>query len=155
MTKQILLVAVLLLSALGASAQNKVFNKYSDMKGVDCVSINESMLDIGAAVLGEMIEDENSPVVTKLQKMVVVVTSDKAARKKLNSDIKSLAKKGGYEDIMSGSSDGARYAFLFNEKSSPRELVIYANDGKKATAIVALGSFNKKEVVESLESMDE
>lgn len=150
-TKQILTVAVLLFAVLTANAQNKAFTKYSDMKGVDYMIINESMLDVGAAVLNEMIEDENSPLVTKMQKMLIITTSDKGAKKKLAADVKSLS-SGDYEDLMTGSSDGSKYSFLFNEKSTPREFVIYVNDGKDATVMVIMGNFTKDEI---LDSMDE
>lgn len=146
--KQILLVAVLLFSVIGASAQNKVFTKYSDMKGVDYMSLNESMMDVGAAMMGELVGNDDSPVAKKLQKMLIITTTEKSPKKKIESDMKALAKDRDYDDLMTGSSEGSKYSFLFNGKSSPKEFVIYVNDGKEATVMVIMGNFTKDEILD-------
>lgn len=144
-TKQILLAAVLIFAALGAKAQNKVFEKYFDMKGVESVTIGKSM--IADAI------DAN--LAKRFDKLYVINFTSKDAKKKIAADIKALSNNKDYEVLMSGSEGSSRYDFLFNAKSSPTEFIISASDGKEHIVMLFLGDFTEDDLESLVNLMDD
>ena len=58
--KKILLVAVITLWSIAAQAQNKIFEKYAKMEGVEYVCINKAMFSAGLSIAtaGQVVVDE-------------------------------------------------------------------------------------------------
>ena len=106
--KRILLVAVIALCGIAAQAQNKIFEKYAKMEGVEYVCINQAMFSAGLSIAtgGQVVVDEANTQGTDLSKL-------------------KLAKDKDYELLMqSHSADGNDATFLHNEKANPNEFII-------------------------------
>ena len=130
--KRILLVAVIALCGIAAQAQNKIFEKYAKMEGVEYVCINKAMFSAGLslATAGQVVFDSIDTKGTDLEKFdnfnrMIIITAKGDKKQVLYNDIQKLAKDKDYELLMqSHSADGNDATFLHNEKATPNEFVI-------------------------------
>ncbi|MBQ4395119.1 MAG: DUF4252 domain-containing protein [Paludibacteraceae bacterium] len=130
--KKILLVAVITLWSFAAQAQNKIFEKYAKMEGVEYVCINKAMFSAGLSIAtaGQVVVDETSTQGTDLSKFanynrMLIITAKGDKKQQLYDDIQKLAKETDYEVLMqSHSADGNDATFLHNEKANPNEFII-------------------------------
>ncbi len=130
--KKILLVAVITLWSFAAQAQNKIFEKYAKMEGVEYVCINKAMFSAGLSIAtaGQVVVDETSTQGTDLSKFanynrMLIITAKGDKKQQLYDDIQKLAKETDYEVLMqSHSADGNDATFLHNEKANPIEFII-------------------------------
>ena len=130
--KKILLVAVITLWSIAAQAQNKIFEKYAKMEGVEYVCINKAMFSAGLSIAtaGQVVVDETSTQGTDLSKFanynrMLIITAKGDKKQQLYDDIQKLAKETDYEVLMqSHSADGNDATFLHNEKANPIEFII-------------------------------
>ena len=119
--KRILLVAVIALCGIAAQAQNKIFEKYAKMEGVEYVCINQAMFSAGLSIAtgGQVVVDEANTQGTDLSKFA------NYNRMIIINDIQKLAKDKDYELLMqSHSADGNDATFLHNENADPNEFII-------------------------------
>ena len=130
--KKILLVAVITLWSFAAQAQNKIFQKYAKMEGVEYVCINKAMFSAGLSIAtaGQVVVDETNTKGTDLSKFanynrMLIITAKGDKKQQLYDDIQKLAKETDYEVLMqSHSADGNDATFLHNEKANPNEFII-------------------------------
>lgn len=130
--KRILLVAVIALCGIAAQAQNKIFEKYAKMEGVEYVCINQAMFSAGLSIAtgGQVVVDEANTQGTDLRKFanynrMIIITAKGDKKQVLYNDIQKLAKDKDYELLMqSHSADGNDATFLHNEKANPNEFII-------------------------------
>ena len=130
--KRILLVAVIALCGIAAQAQNKTFEKYAKMEGVEYVCINKAMFSAGLslATAGQVVFDSIDTKGTDLEKFanfnrMIIITAKGDKKQQLYNDIQKLAKDKDYELLMqSHSADGNDATFLHNEKATPNEFII-------------------------------
>lgn len=130
--KRILLVAVIALCGIAAQAQNKIFEKYAKMEGVEYVCINQAMFSAGLSIAtgGQVVVDEANTQGTDLSKFanynrMIIITAKGDKKQVLYNDIQKLAKDKDYELLMqSHSADGNDATFLHNEKAYPNEFII-------------------------------
>ena len=121
--KKVLLVAVIALCGIAAQAQNKIFEKYAKMEGVEYVCINKAMFSAGLSIAtaGQVVVDEANTQGTDLSKFanynrMLIITL---------GDIQKLEKEKDYEVLMqSHSADGNDATFLYNENANPNEFII-------------------------------
>ena len=68
--KKMLLIAVIALCGIAAQAQNKIFEKYAQMEGVEYVCINKAMFSAGLSIAtgGQVVVDEANTQGTDLSK---------------------------------------------------------------------------------------
>ena len=134
--KKILLVAVITLWSFAAQAQNKIFEKYAKMEGVEYVCINKAMFSAGLSIAtaGQVVVDETNTQGTDLSKFanynrMLIITAKGEKKQQLYDDIQKLAKETDYEVLMqSHSADGNDATFLHNEKANPNEFIIREED---------------------------
>ena len=81
--KRILLVAVIALCGIAAQAQNKIFEKYAKMEGVEYVCINKAMFSAGLslATAGQVVFDSINTKGTDLEKFanfnrMIIITAE-------------------------------------------------------------------------------
>ncbi len=130
--KRILLVAVIALCGFAAQAQNKIFEKYAKMEGVEYVCINQAMFSAGLSIAtaGQVVVDETDTQGIDLSKFanynrMLIITAKDDKKQLLNNDIQKLAKGKDYEVLMqSHSADGDNATFLYNETVAPHEFII-------------------------------
>ena len=144
--KRIFLLAAIAICGITAQAQNKIFSKYSDMKGVEYVCINKSLFSAGLAIAtaGQVIVDNADTEGSDLSKLtnfnrMLIITAKDSKKAELYADIQKLAKDKDYEVMMeSHSADGNNAIFLHNEQSSPSEFIICNTSPEDCSVVVFL-----------------
>ena len=129
MMKRILLVAAIALCGIAAQAQNKVFEKYAKMEGVEYVCINKSLISSGLSFLaggGQVTYDSLAVNGTDLGEFanfnrMIIITAKGDKKQQLSKDIQKLSKEKGYEILMESHSNGNDDAIFL---SSDTEFII-------------------------------
>ena len=143
--KKILLVAVITLWSIAAQAQNKIFEKYAKMEGVEYVCINKAMFSAGLSIAtaGQVVVDEANTQGTDLSKFanynrMLIITAKDDKKQQLLGDIQKLEKEKDYEVLMqSHSADGNDATFLYNENANPNEF-IFCNIREEDCSVVVV-----------------
>ena len=149
--KRIVLTIVIAAMTLGAQAQNKIYQKYADMKDVEYVSLGSVLLNLAQGITNISGDEMLSKIdISKLDKMLIITTESKTVVEKyLDKDIATL-QKSGYEVVLSSNSDGEKNLMLYNGNISPSEFIIYSReekDGKvEADLLVIVGKINKQDL---------
>ena len=129
MMKRILLVAVIALCGIAAQAQNKIFEKYAKMEGVEYVCINKSLISSGLSFLaggGQVTYDSLAVNGTDLGEFanfnrMLIITAKGDKKQQLSKDIQKLSKEKGYEILMESHSNSNDDAIFL---SSNTEFII-------------------------------
>ncbi len=139
--KRILLVAVIALCGIAAQAQNKVFEKYAKMEGVEYVCINKAMFTAGLslATAGQVVFDSLNTKGTDLEKFanfnrMIIITAEGDKKQLLSKDIQKLSKEKDYEILMESHSNGNDDAIFL---SSNTEFII-CNISEEDCSVVIL-----------------
>ena len=127
--KRILLVAVIALCGIAAQAQNKIFEKYAKMEGVEYVCINKSLISSGLSFLaggGQVTYDSLAVNGTDLGEFanfnrMLIITAKGDKKQLLSKDIQKLSKEKGYEILMESHSNSNDDAIFL---SSDTEFII-------------------------------
>ena len=127
--KRILLVAVIALCGIAAQAQNKIFEKYAKMEGVEYVCINKSLISSGLSFLaggGQVTYDSlavNGTFANFNRMLIITAKGDKMQT--LYNDMMRLTKQKDYEILIeSHSADNDDAVIFSNTKSDPNEFII-------------------------------
>ena len=147
--KKMLLIAVIALCGIAAQAQNKIFEKYAQMEGVEYVCINKAMFSAGLslATAGQVVFDSIETKGTDLEKfanfnrmLIITATGDKM--KGLYDDMIKLTKQKDYEILIESHSANNDDAVIFsNSKVDPQEFIICnlgTQDHKPACFVVVI-----------------
>lgn len=130
--KRILLVAAITLCGIAAQAQNKIFEKYAKMEGVEYVCINKAMFSAGLslATAGQVVFDSIDTKGTDLEKFanfnrMIIITAKGDKMKGLYDDMMKLTKQKDYEILIESHSANNDDAVIFsNSKADPQEFII-------------------------------
>jgi len=151
MKKKIYLLLTLVIIALSsvatpATAQNRVFEKYSDMDDVEYICITKSMLKLISPLDGNIsINGVNIKGVTDNIKILVIISSsDAKACKQMKEDFRQLKSDSNYEVLMYVKDNDNRITTLFNEKAKEKELVMYIDEDDEQTYIVLCGNLTEE-----------
>ena len=140
--KRILLVAVIALCGIAAQAQNKIFEKYAKMEGVEYVCINKAMFSAGLslATAGQVVFDSIDTKGTDLEKFakfnrMIIITAKGDKKQQLSKDIQKLSKEKGYEILMESHSNGNDDAIFL---SSDTEFIICNTREEDCSVVILL-----------------
>ena len=140
--KRILLVAVIALCGIAAQAQNKIFEKYAKMEGVEYVCINQAMFSAGLSIAtgGQVVVDEANTQGTDLSKFanynrMIIITAKGDKKQQLSKDIQKLSKEKGYEILMESHSNGNDDAIFL---SSDTEFIICNTREEDCSVVILL-----------------
>jgi hypothetical protein len=131
--KRILLVAVIALCGIAAQAQNKIFEKYAKMEGVEYVCINKSLISSGLSFLaggGQVTYDSLAVNGTDLGEFanfnrMLIITAKGDKKHTLYDDMMRLTKQKDYEILIeSHSADNDDAVIFSNTKFDPNEFII-------------------------------
>ncbi|MCR5394968.1 MAG: DUF4252 domain-containing protein [Bacteroidales bacterium] len=134
-------------------AQNKVFEKYSEMENgnVEYICITRSMLKLMGA--GSSISKKisvNGVNITGLSdaiKVLIIINSgDKKVCQQMAKDFKTLKADPNYELLMMVRDDFDKVSTLFNNTGKDKELVMYIDDSIDQTFIVLTGQLDEEMV---------
>lgn len=159
--KRIIILAVLLLSATIASAQEgkNIYNKYSGGEGVSAVYISPSMFKIIGKLPDLEIEtaDGNSmniaPLISSFQGFYMLDISNPIKISAINHDVASMISKGRYELMMEVKDEGETVQIYTcgNEKII-ESFVFFASDGYSVQLICIDGEMNRSDIEELIAS---
>ena len=144
--KKILLVAVIALCGIAAQAQNKVFEKYAKMEGVEYVCINKAMFSAGLslATAGQVVFDSINTKGTDLEKFanfnrMIIITAKGDKMQTLYNDMMRLTKQKDYEILIeSHSADNDDAVIFSNTISDPNEFIICDISEEDCSVVILL-----------------
>ena len=150
--KRIIILAILLLSAAIASAQEgrNVYNKYSGGKGVSAVYISPSMFKIIGQLPDlevETAEGESmnlAPLISSFKGFYMLDISNPATISAIDKDVASMISKGRYELMMEVKDEGeALHIYTSGNEKLIESFVFIASDGDTLQFICIDGEMNR------------
>lgn len=146
----LVMLALTIGAMLPASAQNIIFEKYSDMNDVEYICITKSMLKL-MSLGGEVnINGVNVKGVTDAIKILVIVNSDnEQVCQQMKSDFNKIKSDSNYEMLMMVKNNEEKIYTFFNEHTKDKELIMYIGGSDSQTFIVMTGALTK-EIVNKL-----
>lgn len=156
--KKLLFFIVMLGISSSAMSANKVFNKYSDMKDVEYMSLNLAVMRSSDGDMKESLEQMGiddaeglmvSDFFNRTDEMVMIIAKNKAVSK-LMKDINSL--RSSYTEVMSIKNEGISYLCLYGDAGVKHEAIcaVYEKDSKgaliSAIAFVTFGDLTMADV---------
>ena len=150
--KRILLLAVLLLSALTASAQSgkSLYQKYSDAENVSAVYISPAMFRLIGKIPDMEIGENNvnlAPLIRSLSGLYIINSENTQINDKLVSEVNRFINSGKYELLMESKDAGevVRMYTVGTEKVV-NSFVMVASQGSEATFICLDGQMDRQEL---------
>ena len=150
--KRILLLAVLLLSALTASAQSgkSLYQKYSDAENVSAVYISPAMFRLIGKIPDMEIGENNvnlAPLIRSLSGLYIINSENTHINDKLVSEVNRFINSGKYELLMESKDAGevVRMYTVGTEKVV-NSFVMVASQGSEATFICLDGQMDRQEL---------
>lgn len=152
--KKLYFIAILLLAAVGAYAQDgkNIYNRYSDSKGVSAVYISPAMFRLIGKIPELNVESEGgnvdlAPLIRTLDGFYMLDISEKAIIDEVASQVDQMVKKGRYEILMEVKDEGenVRMYTVGNDKTI-ESLVFIAKDDSSVQFICIDGTMNRSDV---------
>ena len=144
--KRILLLAAIALCGIAAQAQNKIFEKYATMQGVEYVCINKAMFGLGTKMISVAGGGEDLSKLGSLDKMLIISSDSDGGKKQIDEDIRTLSTDKDYEVLMTSHSSGGDNMFIFTNKRKPHELIIGTIGKDDSSMVVVVGDFSKEDI---------
>lgn len=153
--KRIIILAVVLLSATIASAQEgkNVYNKYSGNEGVSAVYISPSMFKIiGKLPDLEMTTDDGNsmnlaPLISSFQGFYMLDISNKTIASAIKQDVASMVSKGKYELMMEMKDKGETLqVYTSGNEKVIQNFVFIASNGDTAQFISIEGEMKRSDI---------
>ena len=150
--KRIIILAILLLSATIASAQEgkNIYNKYSGGKGVSAVYISPSMFKIIGKLPDlevETAEGESmnlAPLISSFKGFYMLDISNPATISAIDKDVASMISKGRYELMVEVKDEGeALHIYTSGNEKLIESFVFIASDGDTLQFICIDGEMNR------------
>ena len=150
--KRILILAVLLLSALTASAQSgkSIYQKYSDAEGVSAVYISPAMFRLIGKIPDLEVGENHvnlAPLIRSLSGLYIINSENARVNEKLSSEVSRFISNGRYELLME-SKDGGEVVRMYTVGTEKvvNSFVMIAADGPEATFICLDGQMDRQEL---------
>ena len=150
--KRIILLAVLLLSALAASAQSgkSIYQKYSDAEGVSAVYISPAMFRLIGKIPDLEVGENHvnlAPLIRSLSGLYIISSENGRVNEKLSSEVSRFISNGRYELLMEAKDAGevVRMYTVGTEKIV-NSFVMVAAEGPETTFICLAGQIVRQEL---------
>lgn len=153
--KRIIILAILLLSATIASAQEgkNIYNRYSGGKGVSAVYISPSMFKIIGKLPDLEIKtaDGNSmdlaPLISTFQGFYMLDISNATTIAAINQDVASMISKGRYELMMEVKDEGETLQiYTYGNEKIIQSFVFIASEGDSLQFICIDGEMKRSDI---------
>ena len=160
--KRIIILAILLLSATIASAQEgkNLYNRYSGGKGVSAVYISPSMFKIIGKLpdLEMKTDDGNSinlaPLISTFQGFYMLDISNSTTAAAINKDVALMISKGRYELMMEVKDEGdTLQIYTFGDERIIESFVFIASDEDSVQFICIDGEMNRSDIENFIASL--
>ncbi len=152
MKKTSILAVLLLALCASAFAQDgkRIYNKYSDNKGVSAVYISPAMFKL----MGKLPEIDVAegdidltPVIREMEGMYLISIEDSKAGKELKLDAEKMVKNGRYELLMEAKEEGeAVEIYVISDDGYVTSLVLIASDSDETTFIALDGKIKQEDL---------
>lgn len=159
--KRIIILAILLLTATIASAQEgkNIYNRYSGGKGVSAVYISPSMFKIIGKLPDLEMEtaDGNSmnlaPLISSFKGFYMLDISNPTTASAINKDVASMISKGRYELMMEVKDEGSTLQIYTSGNEKIIESFVFtASDGDSIQFICIDGEMSRSDIEKLLAS---
>lgn len=142
---RMMLVSVLLTLPLLVQAQQELFKKYSDMKGVSCVYISKTMLEMNPSLFTKDIYIGNAA--SNMNSVQIISTLDAKIKAELMKDIRTLLKSSRYELLMKQKGTVSSSEFYVSRKGDKiKEFVMVTNGAASLKFVYFEGDMTTKDV---------
>lgn len=142
---RMMLVSVLLTLPLLVQAQQELFKKYSDMKGVSCVYISKTMLEMNPSLITKDIYIGNAA--SNMNSVQIISTLDAKIKAELMKDIRTLLKSSRYELLMKQKGTVSSSEFYVSRKGDKiKEFVMVTNGAASLKFVYFEGDMTTKDV---------
>lgn len=142
---RMMLVSVLLTLPLLVQAQQELFKKYSDMKGVSCVYISKTMLEMNPSLFTKDIYIGNAA--SNMNSVQIISTLDAKIKTELMKDIRTLLKSSRYELLMKQKGTVSSSEFYVSRKGDKiKEFVMVTNGAASLKFVYFEGDMTTKDV---------
>ena len=153
--KRILIFVIIILSSTIASAQEgrKIYNKYSNNKGVSAVYISPAMFNIIGKLPDLQIENggeeslDLGPLISSFSGFYMLEVSDPTLIGSLSQEVNSMIEKGRYELIMEVIEEGDKLRmYTAGNARIIESFVFYSVEGESIHFICIDGQMNRDDV---------
>lgn len=152
-TNRFLLSLTALVLCLSMQAQNKIFDKYNEMRGVSSVYISKAMIDTQSSVFtGDVYIGK---MAGQLDGVYILSTRDANIKKELRQDLNKFIKNEKYELLMKQKSTVSSSSFYIKSKGSKVKELVMITDGASTLKFISLmGDFSLKDIQNIAKSQD-
>ena len=150
--KKIIVIAVMLLSAIGAFAQDgkSIYQKYSDEDGVSAVYISPAMFRLIGKVPDLKVEDADvnlGPIIKSLSGLYIINSENPNVNATLKGEVDRLVKAGRYEMLMEAKDSGETVRmYTLGTESIVNSFVMVSVDGEETSFICLDGKMNRDDL---------
>lgn len=150
--KRLYIILILLLVSVSAIAQDgrAIYNKYSDLPGVEAVYISSAMFRlIGKIPQVEMGgEDVDlAPIIKNLKGFYIISTEEKAIGDDLYADVKKRLDRGEYEMLMEAKEDGeVMRLYTAGDDFTVRSFIMLTRDASEVSFIGLDGDMPREQL---------
>ena len=150
--KKIIVIAVMLLSAIGAFAQDgkSIYQKYSDEDGVSAVYISPAMFRLIGKVPDLKVEDADvnlGPIIKSLSGLYIINSENPNVNATLKGEVDRLVKAGRYEMLMEAKDSGETVRmYTLGTESIVNSFVMVSEDGEETSFICLDGKMNRDDL---------
>lgn len=137
--KRLYIILILLLVSISAIAQDgrAIYNKYSDLPGVEAVYISSAMFRLIGKIPEVEMGDEDvdlAPIIKNLKGFYIISTEEKAIGDDLYADVKKRLDRGEYEMLMEAKEDGeVMRLYTAGDDFTVRSFIMLTRDASEVT----------------------
>lgn len=144
LTRKTILLAIMAVFCLQASAQTEFIDKYAKNDKAKVITIGKEMLALLGGDLpsvGDMDIDDMGELVKKVDKIKLATINDPKTIGKLMKDMSKTIKKYNYSPVLTGKDDDIDIGIYFLQRDGKSNLLITGNEGKELNLIIMEGTF--------------
>ena len=144
LTRKTILLAIMAVFCLQASAQTEFIDKYAKNDKAKVITIGKEMLALLGGDLpsvGDMDIDDMGELVKKVDKIKLATINDPKTIGKLMKDVSKTVKKYNYSPVLTGRDDDIDIGIYFLQRDGKSNLLITGNEGKELNLIIMEGTF--------------
>lgn len=147
-SKYILLLLLLSFSSIVLAENNKMYDKYSEMKGVTSVYISKSMLQLISNFDMKFDGLDISKISSKLTGIYILTTEDPAIASRMKKDTERVDNNKRYEPLMKVKDDESDVVFytLPKNKEVIKEMIVLVNEKSEFVMIQLLGEMTLDDI---------
>ena len=139
-----------------AFAQSNAFAKLADIKGVEHVNINKTMLNLAAKSGGNFdfgdglaLEGMEDDMIKKMENIRIYNCEDKEGAEAFGIQVGSILRGRGWEALMVGAEDGEKLNISQFKKGKKSTIAIFHEEEGESSLIVIEGKLDFKKIIEA------